>query len=163
MPPLASTPPPAPQPSAGHPVRTLLDMPLATTFDAVSEAGERLGVLLDQAFDETRAAQLRLGLVEALTNVVEHGCQGRPDGYLHLRATAGPSQWCFRLMDDGLPIPTAALASADGSVFGFDPDARDTLPEGGMGLSLIRMVFDRVDYRSSGGRNELILTVYQAP
>lgn len=138
----------------------VLDMDLDATFDAVSAAGDRVGSLLEQQFGEERGVQLRLGIVEAMTNVVEHGYAGREGGHLHLLAIAGPSQWCFTLTDNGRPIPGDALRGADGSVFDFDPDVTAELPEGGMGLSLIQMVFDRVDYQVAAASNRLILTAY---
>jgi serine/threonine-protein kinase RsbW len=151
---------PAAVSAAVMPDRELLKLSIATTFECVSAAGDRLAAVLDPCFDADQAAHLRLGLVEALTNVVEHGYRGQPDGQMHLSVMTGPSHWCFRLVDAGLPIPASALAAADGSVFEFDPDALDALPEGGMGLSLIRMVFDQVDYQCAAGRNELTLTRY---
>jgi serine/threonine-protein kinase RsbW len=143
-----------------HQAGAVLDLGLDATFEAVSAAGDRLGSMLDQHFGEERGVQLRMGIVEAMTNVVEHGCAGREGGHLHLLAVAGPSQWCFTLTDNGRPIPSDALRGADGSVFDFDPDAIAELPEGGMGLSLIQMVFDRVDYKVEATRNRLILTAF---
>jgi serine/threonine-protein kinase RsbW len=145
---------------AAHQASPVLDLDLDATFDAVSAAGERLGSLLEQHFGDERGAQLRLGIVEAMTNVVEHGCAGREGGHLHVLAVAGPSQWCFTLTDNGRPIPGDALRGADGSVFDFDPDVTAELPEGGMGLSLIQMVFDRVDYKVEATSNRLILTAF---
>ena len=145
---------------AAHQAGPVLDLDMDATFDAVSAAGDRLASLLDHQFGEERGALLRLGIVEAMTNVVEHGCAGRDGGHLHLLAVSGPSQWCFTLTDNGRPIPGDALRGADGSVFDFDPEARSELPEGGMGLSLIQMVFDRVDYQVAAASNRLILTAY---
>jgi anti-sigma regulatory factor (Ser/Thr protein kinase) len=138
----------------------VFDLNFEATFEAVSAAGESIAPALDQCFGEERGAQLRLGLVEALTNVVEHGCAGRTDGQVRLRAVAGPSQWCFTLFDNGTPIPHEALKRADGSVFDFNPDDTSALPEGGMGLSLILMVFDRVDYKVAPAGNQLMLSAY---
>jgi serine/threonine-protein kinase RsbW len=145
---------------ADHQAGPVLDLDLDATFEAVSAAGDRLGSLLEQHFGEERGVQLRLGIAEAMTNVVEHGYAGREGGHLHLLAVAGPSQWCFTLTDSGRPIPGDALRGADGSVFDFDPDAIAELPEGGMGLSLIQMVFDRVDYKVEAIGNRLILTAF---
>lgn len=148
---------------AAHQAGPVLELNLEATYDAVSAAGERLASMLDHQFGEERGVQLRLGIVEAMTNVVEHGCAGREGGYLHLLAVACPSQWCFTLTDNGQPIPGDAFRGADGSVFDFDPEAIDQLPEGGMGLSLIKLVFDRVDYKIEDTRNRLILTAYVGP
>lgn len=145
---------------AAHQAGPVLDLDLDATFGAVSAAGDRLGSLLEQHFGEERGVQLRLGIAEAMTNVVEHGYAGREGGHLHLLAVAGPSQWCFTLTDNGRPIPGDALRGADGSVFDFDPDAIAELPEGGMGLSLIQLVFDRVDYKVEATSNRLILTAF---
>ncbi|MEN9629748.1 MAG: hypothetical protein RJA10_2975 [Pseudomonadota bacterium] len=145
---------------AAHQVGPALELDLDATFEAVSAAGRRLVPLLEQAFGEERGAVLRLGIVEAMTNVVEHGCAGREGGRLHLRVVSGPSQWCFTLTDNGRPIPDEAFRGADGTVFDFDPESRDQLPEGGMGLSLIRMAFDRVDYEVAATGNRLLLSTH---
>jgi serine/threonine-protein kinase RsbW len=153
---------PAAARAAVMPARELLNLSIETTLEAVSAAGDSIAAVLDQSFDADHASHLRLGLVEALTNVVEHGYRGQPGGQMHLSVLTGPSHWCFRLIDAGRPIPASALEAADGSVFEFDPAALDALPEGGMGLSLIHMVFDQVDYKCAAGRNELTLTRYLA-
>ena len=145
---------------AAPPCSPVLDLCFDATFEAVSQAGDRLAPLLNFHFGEERGVQLRLGIIEAMTNVVEHGCAGREGGYLHLLAEAGMDQWCFTLTDNGRPIPRDAIMAADGSVFDFDPKAISELPEGGMGLSLIQMVFDQVDYKVAVSSNRLLLTAY---
>jgi serine/threonine-protein kinase RsbW len=126
----------------------------------VSLASEALSADLQGAFGEERGCQLRLGLTEAMTNVAVHGCKDQADGWMELDVLASPTQWCFRLADNGRPVPDQKFRAADGSVFNFDPTDVAALPENGLGLSLIRMVFDRVDYRCMPGRNELLLTVF---
>jgi serine/threonine-protein kinase RsbW len=59
--------------------------------------------------------------------------------------------------DTGLSLPAETLDKADGSVFEFNPLDIGALPEGGMGLALIKASFDSVHYQSADGTNRLTL------
>jgi serine/threonine-protein kinase RsbW len=148
-------------PSGSAQMRTVFERVIAVTLDAVSVAGEAVEASVQADLGDAAASEVRLGIVEAMVNVVKHGhAEVCADAQMVLRCEAGPQHWCFTLTDHGKPIPADKLSAADGSVFDFDPLDIDSVPDGGMGLSLIHMVFDQVDYRSSNGCNELVLTKY---
>lgn len=130
---------------------------ISATFEAVSGLCDSLSDHLIRVFGEERGLMLRLGLTEAMTNVAEHGYDRSMTGWLELGVWHASTEWHFVLRDGGRPIPDGLLDAADGSVFNFNPDQLDEVPEGGMGLSLIRMAFDSVEYLPSAHANTLIL------
>jgi serine/threonine-protein kinase RsbW len=62
--------------------------------------------------------------------------------------------------DYGNPIPDDQLEHAGSSTFDFEPTDTGALPEGGMGLALIKAAFDEVDYASDGRENWLHLILH---
>lgn len=132
---------------------------IAARLEEVSRVCAEVAALAAQRGDEAVAAQVDLGLAEALSNIVRHGyAPDAPDASVQLVWTEQPGCWCLRLFDHGHPIPDAALQPGADDPFDFDPLALDTLPEGGMGLALLRASFDRVDYRAGPRGNLLVLT-----
>jgi len=105
---------------------------------------------------EEGASDVELALVEAVTNVIRHG-YGPEGGPIRVEVSAGSGQVVVRLFDWGRPIPGDALAGAGLSRFDFDPADIDALPSGGLGLSIIASVMDKVTYRSDEGQNVLTL------
>ncbi len=84
---------------------------------------------------------------EAFNNVVIHGYKGRSDGILDVEADLGSDHMTLRLMDTG--------ASADLSTVA-EPDL-DALPEGGLGVWMMRSLVDELVY-CTGTPNVLSLT-----
>ena len=125
---------------------------------------EDLALLADalQAFmarripEEHRQA-IELAIVEAVTNVIRHGYPDGEQGVAEVYYSEQDNGVRVEIRDRGRPIPPDKLEQADGSVFAFDPDDIANLPEGGMGLSLIKQLFDTVYYESRDGINRLIL------
>jgi serine/threonine-protein kinase RsbW len=146
-----STPTPTPH---GH---TFLDADIPATLDDVSRLCAELNALAIARGGVTWAAEIDLGMTEVLTNVVRHGYGDNGRGRIAMTCQATAAQWHLSVHDQGSPIPTDLLAQADGSVFDFDPDDLDNIPEGGMGLALIRGCFDQLDYAANGTGNHLHL------
>jgi serine/threonine-protein kinase RsbW len=61
------------------------------------------------------------------------------------------------VIDSGRPIPKEHWQRKADAPFDFDPDNLASLPEHGMGLALIRLSFDVVNYESAGGINRLTM------
>ena len=151
------------EPAEGD-ARVLYRADIAARLEDVSRVCAEVAALAAQRGDEATAAQIDLGLSEALSNVVRHGYEaGAPEARVQLLWTEQPGRWCLRLFDRGRPIPEAALQPPEGDPFDFDPLALDSLPEGGMGLALLRASFDRVDYRAGPRGNLLVLTKLLQP
>jgi len=100
---------------------------------------------------------IELGIVEAMTNVVTHGYAGTQPAAMELRFEQSGDAAIVELLDSGTPIPPENLGRDSKAPFDFDPADIASLPEHGMGLSLIRLSFDAVDYQSADGVNRLTM------
>ena len=113
---------------------------------ALKRGGEYWAMLVD------------LGLTEALTNVIRHGYGAAQNGHVTLTCVETAREWQLTLSDCGNAIPQSLLKQTCSSVFDFDPDDLQSLPEHGMGLALIRNCFDSIDYQVRTEGNHLLLT-----
>ena len=128
------------------------------TLDAVAHAVEAWQAQLPQRLHEHERFQVAIALAEVLTNIVEHGYGGAGGPAIELAWSEGRSGLVIEVRDAGRPIPADRLKQASrDTTFGFDPTDIGGLPEGGMGLGIIKTAFDHVDYRSEAGVNRLRL------
>lgn len=87
---------------------------------------------------------LRLALVEALTNAMEHGNQWDPGLIVRLRVRAGPTELRVSIQDQGTGFDWRALP---------DPTRPQRLTrERGRGAFLMRAAMDRVEFNACGNR-----------
>jgi serine/threonine-protein kinase RsbW len=84
---------------------------------------------------------------EAFNNIVTHGYFGRSDGMIDVVADLRADEVTIRLMDTGLEVDFASVVAPD----------LDSMPEGGMGVFMIRALVDEVTYQG-GAVNVLSLT-----
>lgn len=89
---------------------------------------------------------------EAFNNVAIHGYRNRSDGMLDVEAELGSDHMTLKLMDDGVQADLSTVS----------PPNLDALPEGGLGLFMIRALVDEVVYLS-GTPNVLSLTKRTTP
>jgi serine/threonine-protein kinase RsbW len=127
------------------------------TLDEVSRVCSEFHTLAQARAGVEWAAHVDLGLTEALSNVVRHGYGPSRQGRMSLGCTERGKTWLMTVQDRGSPIPRDLLDRADGSVFDFDPEDVQSIPEGGMGLALIRSCFDELDYEDGADGNRLLL------
>lgn len=130
---------------------------IASTLEAVSEVGLEFRAIAATNFGDEVAGLLDLGLVEAMTNVVRHGYHGASDGFLSISCFCFVDSFTIKMVDAGVAIPAEKLKQANGDVFDFDPLDIDAIPSGGMGLSLINLVFDNIIYQSKNNENTMLL------
>ena len=128
------------------------------TLEDVARSTALLRTILPAQLGEDECYSVEIGLAEALTNVVLHGYAGLEAEPFKVRWSVSRRMLLLEIRDRGRPIPEDRLRSAGPDTFSFDPTVLDTLPEGGLGLSLMLAAFDRVDYSSVGGFNCLRLT-----
>jgi serine/threonine-protein kinase RsbW len=131
---------------------------IEATLDEVARVCSELSALAVVRGGADWSAQIDLGLTEALTNVVRHGYGAARSGRISLVCFDSRDRWRLTLGDQGAPIPEDRLQQSGRSVFDFDPDDLQTLPEGGMGLALIRSCFDLMNYEACPGGNLMSLT-----
>ncbi|MEN9543196.1 MAG: hypothetical protein RLZZ598_29 [Pseudomonadota bacterium] len=139
------------------PAGTVLDERIDATLDEVSRVCAAMSTALRASVDDEWIAAWDLGVTEALTNVVRHGYLGAPGQFIDVRCEYDGPFLQVRLSDQGRRIPASLWEAATGDVFDFDPDDLQSVPEGGMGLSLIRACFDESSYVGDGSTNHLVL------
>ncbi|MBK0392352.1 ATP-binding protein [Ramlibacter algicola] len=134
------------------------ELRVPSTLEAVAQATQQLRALLPDWLSGSEADAIELAIAEALTNVVQHGYAGQPGHEIRLRVRERDAAVEIDLWDQGRPIPRERLRNADANTtFQFDPTDLAGLPEGGMGLALIKSAFHEVRYGSRDGTNRLHL------
>ncbi len=131
-------------------------MRLAPELVEVRVAGTRVREMSEALFSEKDSGQMELCVVEALTNIVKHGCtdaQGRPV-VIDVNIEVADDYVRVQIDDNGPGIPAENL----NATLNFDPLNLDSLPEGGMGLFVITQFVDDISYRHDGDSNILTLT-----
>ena len=136
-----------------------LELVLHATFADVARATEHLRDHLPAWLAGDARHAVELALAEVLTNIVEHGYHGGALEDIRVRLLDRPGGLEVDVCDRGRPIPDGRLEQADETTFLFDPTDIAGLPEGGMGLALIKAAFDEVRYASHDGLNQLHLVL----
>jgi anti-sigma regulatory factor (Ser/Thr protein kinase) len=132
--------------------------------DVVSVARLVVGaaVAMDPAFDEERSADLRLAASEACTNAIEAQLSRRSVDAaarsIVLRCTLGRERIVMTVQDHG---------------GGFDPDLLEEHPavtdparldhEDGLGIPLIRLLSDELEFRDTPGGTTVVMTFGPRP
>jgi anti-sigma regulatory factor (Ser/Thr protein kinase) len=92
---------------------------------------------------------IELGVNESASNIMRHAYGGRADGEIRIEARGYGDRVCFILCDTG-----EAFDPEDVS-----PPVLDGTAEGGLGIFIIRQIFDEVTYsREAHGKNLTSLT-----
>jgi serine/threonine-protein kinase RsbW len=134
-----------------------LEVTFAAELQAVAGVGERLQALCAAAgVGADEAGEIELAVVEAVNNTIEHAYAFAPGREIQLAAEIHGGWLTARISDSGRSMPAGLLDSVPASM-DFDPAAIADLPEGGMGLVLIKQLMDRVDYQTLEGRNTFTL------
>jgi anti-sigma regulatory factor (Ser/Thr protein kinase) len=98
-------------------------------------------------FDGDAVALAVLAVDEACANVIRHAYRGEPGRPILLRWEEGEEHVRFILKDTAPPPDPARVAPCE-----IAPDS-----PGGLGLHLIRRIFDSVEFRGCEGGTELVL------
>lgn len=141
-------------------LRTLILQPAARLAELTATGEQVQAFLAQSALEESARHLLELGVVEALSNVMQYAFQtpeAQETASIRLLMADHGDYVEVVLSDNGEPIPAGALQNAP--LFDSDPDASDlpSLPEGGFGLGIIAACADSVDYQSGPGGNHLTL------
>lgn len=132
-----------------------LEVGIDSTLEGVAEVGASVRALCTRAgVSDAEAALVELAVVEAVTNSIAHGYQGRPGGHVHVRAQVDRTDVRVEVEDGGPPVDPGRLRPAPEPQ---EPPARADLAEGGRGLTIIRGVFQDVAFARVDGHNRLTL------
>ncbi len=112
-------------------------------IDSLEEFGAENGIPPGEA--------LRFGLAldELITNVISYGLAGRSGCTIRLMVQHENGILRAELVDDGVPFDplTAEVELPEGDI--------EDRKVGGLGLTLVRKIMDRLDYRREDGFNRL--------
>jgi serine/threonine-protein kinase RsbW len=110
-------------------------------------------------------SSVELCTVEAMTNAIKHAYRGLPGNELLFEMSYSPERLELKIRDQGVSMNREQIDKlANGSqVFDFDPEELDAVPEGGMGLEIIRREMDEARYTTDGGSNCFHLTKFLRP
>jgi len=99
-------------------------------------------------------ADLKLAVTEACANAVRHAYPDDEDGDVRLRLALEGSALTIEVADDGCGIGTGAVTR----------QSAESLPEAGMGLSIMRAVVDELEIESppAGGTIVRLIKVLSA-
>jgi serine/threonine-protein kinase RsbW len=112
------------------------------------------------AMDEAQTSSLELCAVEAVTNAIKHAYLTLPGNEVTVEVSITQGRVELRVSDRGISMPEAQVLklSAGSRVFEFDPRCLESVPEGGMGLEIIRRQMDEISYSTVDGGNCLTIT-----
>jgi len=101
--------------------------------------------------------QIELCLVEAVTNVVEHACRFDEAYQVSVWFEIDSDSLVIEIRDTGTPMVPGTLERETNNLE-FDPADVSGLPEGGIGLEIMKLYLDSIDYQALDGSNVLRLT-----
>ena len=145
---------PSMPPPGDKPVRRASFM-FEATLEDVSRVAQALRFFIPPEVPEEAKSEMEIGVVEAMTNIVKHGYASSEHGVIEVSYSLSAGVITIELRDQGRPISSAALFGDDDAVLDFDPQDIANLPEGGMGILLMKSTFDQIDYQSADGSNLL--------
>lgn len=100
---------------------------------------------------------VRLCVVEGVTNAIRHSYRAAPGGEVSVHLAVEPDRVVLEITDSGTPMSPdkVALLLNGPRQFDFDQRRTEDLPEGGMGLGIIRATMDEIAYTPEDGLNRL--------
>jgi len=107
------------------------------------------------SFDEERLGQIEQTLGEAMESAVHSAVRGAGDLRIDVGIALDVGMLLVRVTDRGAPLPEGTLAP--GWRPSFEPEVMDLLPKAGLGLALLPVLADYVDYQTVAGHNRLTL------
>lgn len=96
---------------------------------------------------------LELAVCEAANNAIKHAYKGKPDGTVRVSVVVDDTGLVICVQDRGAPLEDTGKLANDLVA----PRSINELPEGGMGLYLIRKAADSVGYKAGDQDNVLVL------
>ncbi|MBR1469603.1 MAG: ATP-binding protein, partial [Prevotella sp.] len=109
-------------------------------------------VLSRLGIDDKLARSIRLGVEEAVVNVMEYAYPNEQEGEVHIAARADGERLKLIVSDDGIPFDPTDATRIDTSL------SAEERPIGGLGVHLIRELMDSINYERVDGRNVLTLS-----
>ena len=116
--------------------------------------------IASESFDEASVAEIELAVVEAANNCIEHACACSENHQISIEFYLDEELLTIELIDQGKAIEPEQLKNSNAD-FNFDTTDIKNLPEGGMGLKIVKKCMDEVIYQHLNSRNHWLLTKYR--
>jgi serine/threonine-protein kinase RsbW len=115
--------------------------------------------------NDADTSSLELCAVEGVTNAIKHAYRSVPGNEVSLEVSFNRQRIDLDVRDQGTSMPEEHIQKLrnGSSVFAFDPADLSKIPEGGMGLEIIRQQMDEASYSACCGTNCLRLTKFLRP
>lgn len=131
--------------------RKIISVP--SVYERVSEACFSLrDFCFHNGIEKNICSELELCLTEALNNVIKHAYKEDNSGKIDLTFSFEINELEIIIEDSGLP-----RTNFKEPVLNYDPSDVNTLPEGGMGLYIIKNLMNIVSYNRIEGKNTFIM------
>ena len=98
------------------------------------------------------AFKIELGVVEAVNNTIEHSYINKSRSKILVRFSLTQEMLIVEIQDRGKTMDFRGPPSLN-----FDPEKRESLPEGGVGRFIIHQIMDEVNYQTKDRKNILTL------
>lgn len=126
---------------------------ISSEYASVIEINQRIReYLTDNNLEEHICNAVEICLTEALNNVIKHSYGGDNSKTIEINIKKNPKLLEMEIIDTGSPRENLVINDLD-----FDPSDIENLPEGGMGLFIIKQLMDEMIYSSKEGKNYFIL------
>ncbi|MBL0406471.1 ATP-binding protein [Microvirga aerilata] len=132
-----------------------ISLSIDSDLDKVSLLARAVRALCEDFLSPDDQDAVELSLVEAINNVIKHGYQGKPGKDVQVAVGLQSDQVVIDIIDHASPMEPQLLEQPAADPFSFDETELADIPESGMGLALIRMNMDEVQYLSSETENRL--------
>jgi len=137
-----------------HQIINELHFVISSNMESVVMLSEKIyEECLFNKIDKDFSAMLRLALVEALNNVVEHAFEGEKNHEIDVYVTFFYKKIRIRITDNGYPNHNGVKPVKQD----INPEDIMNIPEGGYGLHIIHQLMDEVNYYRKNNINFLIL------
>ncbi len=137
-----------------------IKLSIDSDLDQVVLIARAVRALCSDLLGEEGTDQVELSVVEAINNVIKHGYAGSRGRDVEVQIGLEKARVVIQIIDTAHPMDQKLLDASTASPFVFDESDLHSVPEGGMGLALIQMNMDEVDYGSVEGRNCLRMIKY---
>ena len=120
--------------------------------------------IASELFDEAPLAEIELAVVEVVNNCIEHAYTGSDKHKIFVKFCLNEERLSVEIIDQGKAIEPEQLEKFNANFdfdFDFDHSNIEGLPEGNMGLKIIKNCMDEVIYKNIKGHNHCLLTKYR--
>ncbi|WP_134500351.1 ATP-binding protein [Microvirga pakistanensis] len=140
-----------------------ISLSIDSDLDKVSLVARAVRSLCTDVLGADELDAVELSLVEAINNVIKHGYHGESGKDVQVSVALQPGQVVIEIIDHAPPMPAQVLEKDSEDPFAFDETDLANIPEGGMGLALIHMNMDEVEYHSGEAENRLRMVKRVSP